>query len=127
MLLRADHQHPKHDRDDAGGDAQIVAPQLAYPVGRKPHEQSGREHAREGQHVAEAGNAERGRPVEVRFDADNNDRVRADHSENHAQRANYRKAGHGRQQLRTKLANKDEVIAEIMASHIELKKNLGEI
>ena len=30
-------------------------------------------------------------------------------------------------QLRTKLANKDEVIAEIMASHIELKKNLGEI
>jgi len=30
-------------------------------------------------------------------------------------------------QLQTKLANKDEVIAEIMASHIELKKNLGEI
>ncbi len=30
-------------------------------------------------------------------------------------------------QLQTKLANKDEVIAEIMASHIQLKKNLGEI
>ena len=29
--------------------------------------------------------------------------------------------------LRTKLARKDEVIAEIMASHIELKKSLGEI
>ena len=29
--------------------------------------------------------------------------------------------------LEAKLANKDEVIAEIMASHIELKKNLGEI
>jgi len=28
--------------------------------------------------------------------------------------------------LRTKLARKDEVIAEIMASHIELKKSLGE-
>jgi len=31
------------------------------------------------------------------------------------------------QALRTKLARKDEVIAEIMASHIELKKSLGEI
>ena len=30
-------------------------------------------------------------------------------------------------QLKAKLANKDEVIAEIMASHIELKKSLGEI
>ena len=30
-------------------------------------------------------------------------------------------------QLQAKLANKDEVIAEIMASHIELKKSLGEI
>ena len=30
-------------------------------------------------------------------------------------------------QLKAKLAGKDEVIAEIMASHIELKKNLGEI
>ena len=30
------------------------------------------------------------------------------------------------QALRTKLARKDEVIAEIMASHIELKKSLGE-
>ncbi|MCD6393421.1 MAG: transposase [Planctomycetes bacterium] len=29
--------------------------------------------------------------------------------------------------LEAKLANKDEVIAEIMASHIALKKNLGEI
>ena len=29
--------------------------------------------------------------------------------------------------LEAKLANKDEVIAEIMASHIELKRNLGEI
>jgi len=28
--------------------------------------------------------------------------------------------------LRTKLARKDEVIAEIMVSHIELKKSLGE-
>jgi len=30
-------------------------------------------------------------------------------------------------QLKAKLFNKDEVIAEIMASHIELKKSLGEI
>jgi len=30
-------------------------------------------------------------------------------------------------QLKAKIANKDEVIAEIMASHIELKKSLGEI
>jgi len=30
-------------------------------------------------------------------------------------------------QLKAKLASKDEVIAEIMASHIELKKSLGEI
>ena len=29
--------------------------------------------------------------------------------------------------LQAKLASKDEVIAEIMASHIELKKSLGEI
>jgi transposase len=29
--------------------------------------------------------------------------------------------------LKTKLTQKDEVIAEIMASHVELKKNLGEI
>ena len=28
--------------------------------------------------------------------------------------------------LQAKLANKDEVIAEIMASHVELKKSLGE-
>ena len=30
-------------------------------------------------------------------------------------------------QLKAKLASKDEVIAEIMASHIELKKSLGQI
>lgn len=29
-------------------------------------------------------------------------------------------------QLQAKLANKDEVIAEIMASHVQLKKSLGE-
>ena len=29
--------------------------------------------------------------------------------------------------LQVKLANKDEVIAEIMASHVELKKSLGEV
>lgn len=29
--------------------------------------------------------------------------------------------------LKAKLTQKDEVIAEIMASHVELKKNLGEI
>jgi transposase-like protein len=29
--------------------------------------------------------------------------------------------------LKTKLASKDEVIAEIMASHVRLKKNLGEV
>jgi transposase len=44
-----------------------------------------------------------------------------------------RKNGHSKtlenriSQLKAKLVNKDEVIAEIMASHIELKKNLGEI
>ncbi len=44
-----------------------------------------------------------------------------------------RKDGHTKKlerknaQLQAKLANKDEVIAEIMASHIELKKSLGEI
>jgi len=30
-------------------------------------------------------------------------------------------------QLKARLAGKDEVIAEIMASHVQLKKNLGEI
>ena len=30
-------------------------------------------------------------------------------------------------QLKAKLTNKDEVIAEIMASHVRLKKSLGEI
>jgi transposase len=29
--------------------------------------------------------------------------------------------------LQAKLANKDEVIAEIMASHVELKKSLGDV
>ena len=38
-----------------------------------------------------------------------------------------RKLEHRNAQLEAKLANKDEVIAEIMASHIELKKSLGEI
>ena len=44
-----------------------------------------------------------------------------------------RKDGHAKMlenkisKLKAKLVNKDEVIAEIMASHIELKKNLGEI
>ena len=44
-----------------------------------------------------------------------------------------RKDGHAKKlerqnaQLMAKLAGKDEVIAEIMASHIELKKNLGQI
>jgi len=44
-----------------------------------------------------------------------------------------RKNGHAKKleqqnaQLKAKLANKDEVIAEIMASHIELKKSLGQI
>ena len=30
-------------------------------------------------------------------------------------------------QLKAKLSNKDEVIAEIMASHVQLKKSLGEV
>ena len=30
-------------------------------------------------------------------------------------------------QLKAKLAGKDEVIAEIMASHVQLKKSLGEV
>jgi len=44
-----------------------------------------------------------------------------------------RKDGHAKKlerqnaQLKAKLSSKDEVIAEIMASHIELKKSLGEI
>jgi transposase-like protein len=52
--------------------------------------------------------------------------------------AAFEKAGNGRKdgsdkklerqnaQLQAKLAHKDEVIAEIMASHVELKKSLGE-
>jgi len=37
-----------------------------------------------------------------------------------------RKLEQHNQALQAKLARKDEVIAEIMASHIELKKSLGE-
>ena len=50
-----------------------------------------------------------------------------------AQAGNGRKDSHANKlerqnaQLKAKIANKDEVIAEIMASHIELKKSLGEI
>ncbi len=50
-----------------------------------------------------------------------------------AQTGTGRKDSHARKlerqntQLKAKLVNKDEVIAEIMASHIELKKSLGEI
>ena len=50
-----------------------------------------------------------------------------------AQNGNGRKDSHANKlerqnaQLKAKIANKDEVIAEIMASHIELKKSLGEI
>ena len=46
---------------------------------------------------------------------------------------NGRKDGHAKKlerqnaQLKANLVNKDEVIAEIMASHIELKKSFGEI
>jgi transposase-like protein len=49
------------------------------------------------------------------------------------QMGNGRKDSHAKKlerlnaQLKAKIANKDEVIAEIMASHIELKKSLGEI
>jgi len=53
--------------------------------------------------------------------------------------AAFEKAGKGRNdsqskkllekvdKLQAKLASKDEVIAEIMASHVQLKKNLGEV
>ena len=50
-----------------------------------------------------------------------------------AQTSAGRKNGHSKKlenkisQLKAKLSSKDEVIAEIMASHIELKKSLGEI
>jgi transposase-like protein len=50
-----------------------------------------------------------------------------------AQTGNGPKNGHSKKlenkisQLKAKLSSKDEVIAEIMASHIELKKSLGEI
>ena len=42
--------------------------------------------------------------------------------DNHAKKLEQQNA-----QLKAKLTNKDEVIAEIMASHVRLKKNLGEI
>jgi transposase-like protein len=50
-----------------------------------------------------------------------------------AQNGNGRKDSHSKilenriSKLQAKIANKDEVIAEIMSSHIELKKSLGEI
>jgi transposase len=49
-----------------------------------------------------------------------------------SQTGNGRKDSHAKKlerqnaQLKAKLANKDEVIAEIMASHVQLKKSLGE-
>ena len=49
------------------------------------------------------------------------------------QTANGHKDGHAKKlerqnaQLKAKLAGKDEVIAEIMASHVQLKKSLGEV
>ena len=50
-----------------------------------------------------------------------------------AQTGTGRKNGHSKtlenkiSKLQAKLTNKDEVIAEIMASHVQLKKSLGEI
>jgi len=50
-----------------------------------------------------------------------------------AQAGNGRKDSHSKtlenkiSKLQAKLSNKDEVIAEIMASHVRLKKSLGEI
>jgi len=50
-----------------------------------------------------------------------------------AQSGNGPKDGHSKtlenkiSKLQAKLANKDEVIAEIMASHVQLKKSLGEV
>jgi len=50
-----------------------------------------------------------------------------------AQTGNGRKDSHAKKlecqnaHLKAKLANKDEVIAEIMASHVRLKKSLGEV
>ena len=50
-----------------------------------------------------------------------------------AQKANGRKDSQVKKlerqnvQLKAKLSSKDEVIAEIMASHVQLKKSLGEI
>jgi transposase-like protein len=55
--------------------------------------------------------------------------------ENGAAAFEFRRGGNGRErklqaqvgQLQSKLAQKDEVIAEIMASHVQLKKELGEL
>jgi transposase-like protein len=50
-----------------------------------------------------------------------------------AQTGTGRKNGHSKtlenkiSKLQAKLSNKDEVIAEIMASHVQLKKSLGEV
>jgi transposase len=44
------------------------------------------------------------------------------HKDGHAKKLERQNA-----QLKAKLAGKDEVIAEIMASHVQLKKSLGEV
>lgn len=44
------------------------------------------------------------------------------HKNSHAKKLERQNA-----QLKAKLVNKDEVIAEIMASHVKLKKSLGEL
>jgi transposase len=44
------------------------------------------------------------------------------HKDSHAKKLERQNA-----QLKAKLAGKDEVIAEIMASHVQLKKSLGEV
>lgn len=50
-----------------------------------------------------------------------------DHPANGRKDKRFKRLENRNAQLAAKLANKDEVIAEIMASHIELKKSLGEI
>ncbi len=44
------------------------------------------------------------------------------HKDSHAKKLERQNA-----QLKAKLAGKDEVIADIMASHVQLKKSLGEV
>jgi len=44
------------------------------------------------------------------------------HKDSHAKKLEWQNA-----QLKAKLTGKDEVIAEIMASHVQLKKSLGEV